>query len=131
MSTPRLSRWVHILFSIAAIWGLVAGLAIFFIPFGMRVTETVTSSGSGEVVAAPISFLDMQGWWGIWILVAFATLYYGPLHFYRRGFLALTVLFAAAAIILAFLAGFSVGPFYLPAALVLFLGLALLPFSTK
>jgi len=131
MKNSRLSQVVHALFTFAAIWGLVAGLTIFFIPFGMSVTETATSSGSSETTVAQVAFFEMQGWWGIWILIAFAALYYGPLHFYRRGSRALAALFAVVAITLTLLAGFSIGPFYLPGGLTLLVGLVLFLFSTK
>ncbi len=132
MKSSRLSQTIRILFALAAIWGLVAGLVIFFIPMGTSVTATVTSTGSSETTTAtPISFFKMQGWWGIWILIAFAALYYGPLHFYRRGSRALAASFAVATILLTVLAGFSIGYFYLPGAVILLIGLVLLPFSTK
>lgn len=127
----RLARCVRFFFTLAAVWGALAGLIIFFIPMGTSVTSTITSNGGNEMTTTQVSFFEMQGWWGIWILLVFAALYYGPLHFYRRGSRALAALFAVAAIILAALAGFSIGSFYLPAALALFLGLVLLPFSTK
>lgn len=122
------SKIVRTLFTFSAVWGLIAGLAIFFIPFGMRVTETGTSTGSGAALATPVSFFETQSWWGIWILLVFAALYYGPLHFYRRGSKAMAALFAMTAILLTFLAGFSIGPFYLVGALALLAGLTLLPF---
>ena len=132
MKSSRLPQVTRILFALAAIWAVLAGLAIFFIPMGTSVTATVTSTGSSETtITTPISFFEMQGWWGIWILIAFAALYYGPLHFYRRESRALAALFAVVAITLTLLAGFSIGPFYLPGGLTLLVGLVLFLFSTK
>ncbi len=119
-------KLIRYLLVFAAIWGLLAGISIFFIPMGMSVTAT---SNGGVTAPTPVSFFEMQGWWGIWILLAFAALYYGPLHFYRRGSKALAALFAVAAIILTVLAGFSIGFFYLPAALALLVSMVLLPFA--
>jgi hypothetical protein len=130
MKVSRLSLIVIILLTLAAIWGLLVGLVIFFLPYGTRITETAIGNGS-KVITTQVSFFETQGWWGIWILIAFAALYYGPLRFYRRGSRALAVLFAVAAIALSVLAGFSIGSFYLPAALALLVGLALLPFTSQ
>jgi len=127
----RLVHWIRILFVLAAIWGVVAGLLIAFVPFGMSATVEVTPAGSGEVITTPVSFYESQGWWGIFILFVFAALYYGPLHFYRRGSRGMAALFAVAAILLTFLAGFSIGPFYLAGALALLIALVLLTFTRE
>ena len=132
MRSLRITQVVRLFFTFAAFWGLGAGIAIFFIPMGTSVTSTITSNGGSETTTAtPISFFEMQGWWGVWILIAFAALYYGPLHFYRRDSQGMAVLFAVSAILLTILAGFSIGPFYLPAALALLAGLVLFPFASK
>jgi hypothetical protein len=78
-------KLIRYLLVFASIWGLLAGLVIFFIPMGTSIASTVTSNGSSEIITTQVSFFEMQGWWGIWILLAFATLDYGPLHFYRSG----------------------------------------------
>ena len=120
---------VRYLFTFSAIWALLAGVVIFLTLGGTSVTEIVTTDDLGEQSVTQISYFEMQGWWGIWILIAFAALYYGPFHFYRRGSRALAALFAIVAIILSILAGFSIGSFYFPAALALLVGLILLPFT--
>lgn len=117
---------VRYLFAFAAIWALLAGVAIFLFTGGTSVTETALGADPSGMVVTQISYFEMQGWWGIWILIAFAALYYGTLHFYRRGSPALAALFAISAIVLSILAGFSIGPFYFPAALSLLVGLALM-----
>lgn len=122
---------IRYLFIFAAIWGVLAGLFILFVPMGTSVSVTVTSNGVGDTTITHPSFFEMQGWWGVGILIAFAALYYGPFHFFRRGSRALAALFAVAAIVLTVLAGFSIGLFYLPAALMLLVGLILVSFSSK
>lgn len=123
-----MSKVTRILFTFAAIWALLAGLVIFFVPMGMSVSAT---HEGGVTAPTLVSFFDMAGWWGVWIPIAFAALYYGPLHFYRRGSRALAATFTVAAIILSVLAGFSIGSFYFPAALALLVGLVLLLFAPK
>jgi hypothetical protein len=126
MKSARFPEIIRILFALAALWALLAGLVILLIPMGTRVTETLSSSGASETTVRQLSWFESQGWWGIWILVAFAALYYGPFHFFRRGSRALAALFAVAAILITVLAGFSVGLFYVPAAIALLIGLVLL-----
>ena len=82
------------LFVFSTIWALVAGVVILLIPMGTSVTETAIGSEAAEINVRQLSWFESQGWWGIWILVAFATLYYGPLHFFRRGSRGLAALFA-------------------------------------
>lgn len=125
------AKIVRYLFVFSALWGFLAGLFILIRPAGMSVTETSTHNGGSEIIATQVSFFEMQGWWGIWILIAFAALYYGPLHFCSRGSRGLAALFAATAIVLSLLAIFSIGSFYFPAALALLVGLVLLPFTQQ
>jgi hypothetical protein len=124
-------KQVNYLFGFAAVWALLIGVYIFLAPFGTMVSESVTSNGTREVVHTSVSFFETQGWWGVWVLIAFAALYYSPFHFYRRGSRAMAALFAISAIILSILAGFSVGAYYFPAALAMLIGLAILLFSPK
>jgi hypothetical protein len=112
----------------AAIWALLAGIVIFFTLGGTSVTETALGADPSEMIVTQISYFEMQGWWGVWMLITFAALFYGPLHFYRRGSRPLAALFAVVAITLSILAGFSIGAFYFPAAFALLIGLVSLPF---
>lgn len=120
---------IRYLFIFAAIWSVLAGIVIFLTHGGTSVTETASGVDPSEMLITQISYFEMQGWWGVWMLITFAALFYGPLHFFRRGSRALAALFAVAAIILSILAGFSIGAFYLPAALALLIGLVSLPFD--
>jgi hypothetical protein len=124
-------KLLNYLFGFAAIWALLVGVYIFSAPYGIRVSESVSSDGTGEIVRAPVSFFETQGWWGVWILIAFTALHYSPLHFHRRSSRAMAALFAVSAIILSILAGFSIGAYYFPATLALLIGLVLLLFSPK
>jgi cell division protein FtsW (lipid II flippase) len=114
----RIQTAARTLLLIAAILALAASVFIFFFAGGTQVTETT----GGEVTEQQLSWLGSQGWWGIAILFIFSALYYGPLHFYRRGKNGMAVLFGAVAIGLTMLAGFSIGLFFMPAALCASLG---------
>ena len=114
-----MSSAVRKLFAAAAILALAASLFVFFFLGGTSIT--VTSEGTETM--QHLSWFESQGWWGIAILFIFAALYYGPLHFYKRGKNGMAILFAIAAIGLSILAGFSIGLFFMPAALFLLLAL--------
>jgi hypothetical protein len=116
---------VSIPLAAAALWSWVAGVWIFLFAGGTQVTETIDASGRSETSIEQISWFQSQGWWGIAILLIFMALYTAPLYFYRRGRTALYFLFTFAAIALSLLAGFSIGPAYLPASAILIVALLL------
>lgn len=120
---------IRMFFFMAAAWGFIAGLLIFLLPFGSRASAEVSSSGAEQISVAPTYFFETQGWWGIFILIIFAGLYYGPFHFYRRGSKGMAVLFGIVAVIISILAGFSIGPFYFIGSLAIVIGLILMPFQ--
>jgi hypothetical protein len=111
-------------FTFACLWAVLAGLAVLITAGGSVVIE-----GNDVSTAQHMSWVEMQGAWGVIILFIFAALYYGPLHFYLRKQRGLSALFAAAAIVLTGLAGFSIGGYYFIGAIGLLLGLVSLPFS--
>src|SRR3990172_3719895 len=93
-------RLIFLTFAFAAIWALLVGFFVLVVPMGTSVSVSTSSSGNTETTITHPSFFEMSGWWGVSILIAFAALYYGPLHFYRRSSRALAALFAVSAIIL-------------------------------
>lgn len=116
---------IRIPLAFSSLWSFLAGLWIFLNAGGTRVTETIDSRGFSETTVEQLSFYQTQGWWGIVILLVFVTLYTAPIYFYQRRRTGLFILFALAAMALTLLAGFSVGPPYLPAAAVLIVALLL------
>jgi hypothetical protein len=124
MKIGRVVRW---LFTFSTLWGIVGGLLTIFFGGGTSVTETAVNSVPGEQIVEHLNWFEAQGWWGVFILLAFAALFYGPLRFYRRGNKLMAALFGLAAITLTLLTGFSVGLIYLPGAIGVFFGLILLP----
>lgn len=117
------------LFTLAAVWSVIVGLFIFFF-FGGG-SATATSETGAQPVISRISWFEMQGWWGIAILIIFALLFYGVLHFYQRGRRLWTVVFGLVAIALSILAGFSIGTMYWLGSLAVLVGLLALPFHRK
>lgn len=117
---------------LAAAWSVIAGLFIFFTFGATSVTETIESgSGVTQQTTSYLSWYESQGWWGIVILVIFALLFYGVLHFYRRDSIVWTVVFGVVAITLSVLAGFSIGAMYWLGSLAVLIGLLLLPFQAR
>lgn len=117
---------IRLLLTLAAVWAIIAGFFIFFAIGGMQATEL--ANGEGQPIIVPISWFESQGWWGLAILFIFATLFYGPLHFYNRKQIALTVTFGIVAMVISILSGFSIGNIYWPGSLALLIGLVLLLF---
>lgn len=102
----------------AALFALAAGLLILLIPSG----TSMSMDSAGNTTVFQTSWLESQGGWGALILVIFLVLYTAPLGFY----LAQQPRWALAAclppFVLTLLAGFSIGLFYIPAQLALFVG---------
>jgi ABC-type long-subunit fatty acid transport system fused permease/ATPase subunit len=121
-----MARMPRILFIIAAVWSVIAGVIIFFFSGGGSVT-----SETGTQTVQHLNWYESQGWWGVAILFIFAALYYGPLHFYKRGQRGMATLFGLVTIVLTVLAGFSIGFLYLPGAAAVLFALVLLPFQAR
>ena len=128
-----LQRLKITLFLVAALWAIIAGFWLALSPYTI---EEITASGvadgavTTEVHSKQVSFYAVQGAHGIFVLVAFALLYSSGLYFLRIGRPWLAVIGNALALTLTLLAGFSVGPAYLPAALAAMVGTALILFTT-
>jgi hypothetical protein len=113
----------------SAVWSVAIGIWIAASP--MYTSEVVTNSGPGPVVSSALgrsstSFFSVNGAWGIMILGIFAIAYSSGIFFFRRCRTGWTLVTGLFAILLTFLAGFSIGPVYLPAALATLLALILM-----
>lgn len=120
----HLNTLVRLLFTFACLWGLLASVMVLTTAGGSMVTES-----NGVTTTRSLSWVEMQGAWGVIILLIFTSLYYGPLHFFLRNRRGLSGLFAAAGCVLTLLAGFSIGGYYFIGGVALLLGLLLLPFN--
>jgi|SRR3989304_7933584 len=119
----QLRSFVRGFFLAAAVLALLSSLGIFFFLGGSQVAAS-SDGVSGTV--QHLSWFESQGWWGVAILFIFATLYYGPLHFYQLGKLGRAALFGITVIALTMLAMLSIGFFYVLSGLCVLLGLILM-----
>jgi hypothetical protein len=127
-----LQRLKFILFLFAALWAIVAGLWLALSPYAI---EVITASGDttgaaiSETSTKQVSFYAVQGAQGIFVLVVFVLLYSSGPYLLRIGHPWLAVVGNALALTLTLLAGFSVGPAYLPAAMAAVISIALILFT--
>lgn len=113
-----LSRLPALLFALAAILGLLAGLAVLLTAGATQVSET----NGGPQIITHLNWVEAQGAWGVIILLIFGALYYAPHRLYSRGRRGMVLLFVASCVLLTLLASFSIGIYYWPAALAAVLG---------
>jgi hypothetical protein len=131
MTMSKLISAGKALIAFAALWALGVSLVILFTPVEIHEIEAVVVPGGDSTPQETItyqSWYQVQGAWGVAVLFIFAGLYALPAWLARRTetrwiWLALASLLALT---LTFLAGFSIGGFYLPAALALLAGVILL-----
>ncbi len=116
-SSGRAARW---LLTFAGVWAV--GIGFWMIATPLHVSEVIAVSERGSSLEQAInehqvSFYSVQGMWGITILLVFALLYGVSAWLYVRDRQGAALVTGSAALVLTYLAGFSVGPAYLPAAL--------------
>jgi hypothetical protein len=129
MNSSGIAKIVRFLFTVAAVLALVAVLVIILTPGGYSVTTEGANGEPPVTTTETLSFYEMQGPWGIIILLIFAALYYGPVHFYNLSRKGMTALFGISAIMLTVLALFSIGAFYALSAVLVLIGLIFMPFD--
>lgn len=118
--------------------GIAAGLAVAasaYIILWPMIQQSITATslpGGGSVVESEttrVSWYQVQGPWGVFVLVFFAGLYVLGFYLARKGATTWLVILSLGLLFLSYLAGFSIGLLYLPAALFLLLGALLLYLS--
>jgi hypothetical protein len=117
------------LVALSAILAVGVSLFIFFSPLTIHnVTATSVTGGSERVETTTLtqSWYQVQGLWGVIVLVLFAGLYIGAFYLARQSAYRTLAILSLVALILSYLAGFSIGLFYLPSALALLVGTGLL-----
>jgi hypothetical protein len=120
------------LFFFAALWSVGAGLWLTLSPYtieGIAATVIPGAAAETSTFSRQVSFYQVQGAWGIFVLFVFALLYSSGFYFFRRGRRWLATLGSVLALLLTFLAGYSVGPAYLPAAVAVMVALALILYT--
>lgn len=112
------------LFAFAAFWSIGASLYLLLSPVTiheMIAESTANGSEAAEEITRQASLYAAQGIWGVFVLVLFALLFSIVAFLaFKSMYLALAAA-SILAVVFTFLAGFSVGPMYLPAVLVILL----------
>lgn len=113
-----MDKFKTIPFALAAVWSIGASIYLLLTP--MRITELVAqtapeTSKSIEQVERQVSWYQVQGIWGVVLVLAFALLYSGTWISAARGRYGILAILSVTALTLTFLAGFSIGPLYFPA----------------
>lgn len=106
------------IFLTAALLALAASAYILLTPL-----PYVEIDATGAIIHGTSTWLERQGWWGVFVLMVYAALYTLPAAAYWRGSLLWALIFSVLAAVLTWLAGFSIGPGYFPALSVLIIAL--------
>jgi hypothetical protein len=125
---------LRIAFAFVALSSICAGLWILLTPLTIQEVSAVSpgeSPAEGEITTQQISWYKAQGVWGVIILVIFSGFFVGSATFGIRGRLLPTAITTAVSLVLTYLAGFSIGMFYLPAAAASVVGIGLLVISKR
>ncbi len=131
MRQRKLRLAVKLLFALAALWSLVAMARILLSPSWLQsatavsvVEGTEPSEAEGEMQSEirSLSYYEAQGAWGLVVLLVFALPYLGSAALVWRQRAAAGALLGLVGVVLTVLAGFSIGLFFLPAALTAILG---------
>ena len=119
---------------LATFWAIGVSVYLFFSPITIHgITATAVSNGSGSVEHFTLqqSWYQVQGLWGSLVLVLVAGFYGLGLYLaWRTAYRMLGVL-SVIALMFSYVAGFSIGLLYVPSAVGLTLGTALLWLSRK
>ena len=112
-------------FLFAAIWAIGSGIYLLLSPTRIQeIVATTTADGSRTIVelSRQASWYEVQGVWGVIVLLIFALLYSSIAFLALRNRLVALVIASSLALLLAVLAGFSIGPLYIPALLTVVVG---------
>ena len=120
-----IDRLYRIPFLLAAL--LAIGASIYFLLSPTTIQEVVaTTSANGsqtiEELSRQASWYEVQGVWGVVVLLIFALLYSSTAYLALRNRLVALAIASASALMLTILAGFSIGPLYIPALLMVVVG---------
>ncbi|MCH7611689.1 MAG: hypothetical protein IIB10_13515 [Chloroflexi bacterium] len=120
-----IDRLYRIPFLLAAL--LAIGASIYFLLSPTTIQEFVaTTSANGsktiEELSRQASWYEVQGVWGVVVLLIFALLYSSTAYLASRNRLVALAIASASALMLTILAGFSIGPLYIPALLTVVVG---------
>ena len=128
LSTGKLYR---IPFLLAAMWAVGAGIYLLLSPTVIQVivvwpasswTTLADGSQTIEELSRQSSWYEVQGVWGVIVLLIFALLYSSTALLASRKRLVALAIASSLALMLTVLAGFSIGLLYIPALLMVVVG---------
>ena len=122
LSTGKLYR---IPFLLAAMWAIGAGIYLLLSPTVIQVIAWTTSADGSQTIeelSRQSSWYEVQGVWGVIVLLIFALLYSSTALLASRKRLVALAIASSLALMLTVLAGFSIGPLYTPALLMVVVG---------
>lgn len=105
-----------ILFAFAALWALGGSIYLLATPITIREIEAESTANGSEFVeevTRQVSWYEVQGVWGVIIVLIFALLFLSIALFAFKGRFISLAITSFLAVTLTFLAGFSIGPVYL------------------
>jgi len=112
-------------FLLAAIWAIGAGIYLLLSPTVIKeIVATSSADGSQtiEELSRQVSWYEVQGVWGVVVLLIFALLYSSTALFAMRSRIVALAIASSLALMLTVLAGFSIGFLYIPALLMVVAG---------
>ena len=122
LSTGNLYR---IPFLLSAIWAIGAGIYLLLSPTVIQEFVATTSADGSQTIeelSRQVSWYEVQGVWGVIVLLIFALLYSSTAYLASRNRLVALAIASSLALMLTVLAGFSIGFLYIPAMLMVVVG---------
>lgn len=119
-------------FFFAAIWALGAGVYLLLSPTVIQEIVATTSADEGQTVeelSRQASWYEVQGLWGIFILLIFALVYSSTAYLAVKNRIIVLAVVSFAALMLTVLGGFSIGLLYIPSLLTVVIGWLALVFA--
>jgi hypothetical protein len=121
-----------IIVAVAVGLAILASLYILFTPVNIQILTATGDSGGSEIARETTvrqSWYEVQGTWGVIVVLIVCGLYGWGYHLARKEVYTWLGVLSLGLLGLSYLAGFSIGLFYLPAAVVMLLGSGLLIFT--
>ena len=128
----RLVFFGKLLINLSAVFAIIVGLYVLLAPVYVQSSTASTISGVPTTVEEHTfqqSLFQTQGIWGVFVLVIFAGLYCLGVYLAYVETFTLLGLLSFGLLLLSYLAGFSIGFLYLPAAISLLIGTAIIVLS--
>ena len=120
-----IDKLYRIPFLFAAIWAIGAGIYLLLSPTTIQEVVVTTSADGSQTIeefSGQVSFYEVQGVSGVFVLLIFALLYSSTAYLALRNRLIALAIASSVAIMLTVLAGFSIGLLYIPALLTVVVG---------